>query len=84
YRASQEGISNVCRHANAMHLWITLDYMENHCIKLCVEDNGVGITEVNEGFGLLGVKERVNSVGGELNLRSSEKGGFAIEIKVPS
>lgn len=84
YRASQEGISNVCRHANATHLWIKLDYLEKDCIKLSVEDDGVGMTAGNEGFGLLGVKERVNSVGGELNLRSSEKGGFAIEIKVPS
>lgn len=84
YRASQEGISNVCRHANAMHLWIKLDYLENDCIHLFVEDDGVGLTEVKEGFGLLGVKERVNSVGGELKLRSSDKGGFAIEIKVPS
>lgn len=83
YRASQEGISNICKHANADHLWITLDYANPDCVQLKVEDDGVGLAEVNEGFGLLGVKERVKSVGGELKLGPSEKGGFAIDIKVP-
>lgn len=84
YRASQEGISNVCRHAKASHLWIQLDYSDPDCIQLRVEDDGVGIGEFNEGFGLLGVKERVTSVGGELQLGPSTQGGFAIDIKVPA
>lgn len=84
YRASQEGISNVCRHANAKNLWITLEYLSDDCIHLQVDDDGIGMTEINEGFGLLGLRERVHSIGGELKLGSSNRGGFSINIKVPS
>lgn len=84
YRASQEGISNVCRHAHAKKLWITLNYQDNEYTRLTIEDDGIGKDDSKEGYGLLGLKERVFSVGGDLQLGPSPKGGFAIDIKVPS
>lgn len=83
YRASQEGISNVCRHANARHMWIKLDYTNQDLIYLTVEDDGIGVTQLNEGFGLLGLKERVQNVSGEIKIGPSNSGGFSIQIKVP-
>ena len=84
YRAAQEGISNTCKHAKASHLWIKLDYSQNACVELGVEDNGVGPGEYQEGFGLMGLKERVSSVGGELEIGLSPHGGFEFDIKVPA
>lgn len=84
YRAAQEGISNTCKHANASHLWIKLDFSQTAQVELEVEDNGVGPGDYKEGFGLMGLKERVNSVGGELQIGSSPKGGFEFDIKVPA
>jgi len=83
YRASQEGISNVCRHANASHMWIKLDYTDPTQTILKVEDDGIGVSQLNEGFGLLGLKERVHNVNGEINIGPSNSGGFSIQIKVP-
>ena len=84
YRAAQEGISNTCKHAHASRLWINLDFTQSACVELEVEDNGVGPGEYKEGFGLMGLKERVSSVGGELQIGSSPKGGFEFDIKVPA
>ena len=84
YRAAQEGISNTCKHAHASRLWINLDFTQSACVELEVEDNGVGPGEYTEGFGLMGLKERVSSVGGELQIGSSPKGGFEFDIKVPA
>jgi len=83
YRASQEGISNVCRHANASHMWIKLDYTDPNQILLKVEDDGIGVSQLTEGFGLLGLKERVHIVNGEINIGPSKSGGFSVQIKVP-
>lgn len=84
YRAVQEGISNACKHAKASQMWITLDYSRSDCVALEVEDNGIGPGEYKEGFGLLGLKERVNSVGGDVIIGQSKQGGFAFDIKVPA
>ncbi|MBA4398305.1 MAG: sensor histidine kinase [Chloroflexi bacterium] len=84
YRAAQEGISNACIHAKASRLWITLDYSQTDCVILDVEDNGIGPGDYKEGFGLLGLKERVSSVGGMVEIGPSKKGGFAFDIKVPA
>lgn len=84
YRAAQEGISNACIHAKASRLWITLDYSQADCVALDVEDNGIGPGDYKEGFGLLGLKERVSSVGGMVEIGTSKKGGFAFDIKVPA
>lgn len=84
YRAAQEGISNVCRHARAKELWIHLNYGQPDSIQLEVEDDGVGPGTYTEGFGLLGIKERVSSVGGEVSVGSSRQGGFAFEVRIPA
>jgi len=84
YRAAQEGISNACKHAKASHLWIKLDFTQDACVELDVEDNGIGPGEYKEGFGIMGLKERVNSVGGALAIGASATGGFEFNIKVPA
>lgn len=84
YRAAQEGISNACIHAKASRMWITLDYSLADCVALNVEDNGIGPGDYKEGFGLLGMKERVSSVGGMMEIGPSKQGGFAFDIKVPA
>jgi signal transduction histidine kinase len=84
YRAAQEGISNACKHAQAAHLWIKLDFTQPDCVNLGVEDDGIGPGDYKEGFGLMGLKERVTSVGGDVNIRPSSSGGFAFDIRVPA
>lgn len=84
YRAVQEGISNACKHSQARNLSIHLDYSSPDWIILTVQDNGVGVDNLKEGFGLMGLRERVQIVGGEFALIEDRTQGFGFRIKVPS
>jgi len=83
YRAVQEGISNACKHSKAGKMWITLNFSQQECVTLGVEDDGVGPVDFHEGFGLMGLRERVGTVGGEVGIGTSEHGGFEFTVKVP-
>ncbi len=83
YRAVQEGISNICKHAKATRAWITLDYQNPGKIRLFIRDDGVGADQLEGGFGLMGMRERVKLLNGNINLSSSPGEGTTLEIVVP-
>jgi signal transduction histidine kinase len=84
YRAVQEGINNTHKHAQASELDIKLWYTDNQTILLEMKDNGIGISNIKEGFGLLGLKERANLLHGELDIRSGKQKGFSIRLEIPA
>ena len=83
YRAVQEGISNICKHAQASQAWITLDYQAPGKVRLFIRDDGVGAKQLDGGFGLMGMRERVKLLDGVFNLSSSPGEGTTLEIVVP-
>jgi len=86
FRAVQEGLSNVSKHAQASQVWITLDYSIAGRVHLTVRDDGVGMDETlgsHGGFGLVGLKERVQLLQGELVFEHPVQGGFCFEIDLP-
>jgi len=85
YRAVQEGLTNVRKHARASRVDITLDYKGEDQVCLTVKDNGVGSQQAsNVGFGLLGVRERVKQLGGELELETKSGRGFILMVRIPA
>jgi len=84
YRAAQEALTNAGKHAHASHLSVTLDYSDSEIVRLRVEDNGVGSTDSQGGFGLLGVRERVQQLGGEVCVRTEVGRGFSLEVTLPT
>jgi signal transduction histidine kinase len=84
YRAVQEGLTNVARHAEATHVSVTL-HIDNCCIKLQVADNGKGMSQqdTNGGLGLLGMEERVKLARGEFVIISQPEHGTKILITLP-
>lgn len=84
YRAAQEGTTNSRRHACASQVHITLIYGEER-VRLLVEDDGVGVAEegVGAGFGLLGLRERIEQVGGRVVVTESRDHGFLLDVEVP-
>lgn len=84
YRAAQEGLTNVRKHAHATNVTITLDYGTADSIRLLIEDDGIGAGDRAKGFGLLGVRERALLLGGEVHINTSDEGGFALEVCVPT
>lgn len=83
YRAVQEGLNNVRKHAQASHVLVHLDYSQIDKLQLTILDNGVGAEDLQGGFGLIGLKERVHLVDGEINMTSSPGEGFRLMIEVP-
>ena len=83
YRAAQEALTNVRRHARASKLDIELAFASGSGIRLRIEDDGVGSDLLNQGFGLVGLRERAESVGGTMSVRSALGHGFTLEIELP-
>lgn len=83
YRSAQEGINNTCKHARAAHLALSLDYSQAEQVRMIIQDDGLGAGEVNGGFGILGVRERVHMLHGEVIVTTSPGKGFCLEICLP-
>jgi signal transduction histidine kinase len=85
YRVIQEALTNVVKHAQAERVRLVLREFEGR-IELLVRDEGLGFEagEPTEGFGLLGMQERVELSGGELEIRSRPGDGTEIRAWVPA
>jgi len=82
YRAGQEALTNVAKHANATTVNVGLNYSDDR-IRLTIEDNGVGASESEGGFGLLGIRERVQLLNGSVRVTTGAGKGFILEVEVP-
>jgi len=82
YRAAQEGLTNVRRHARASRVDVLLDFQPAE-VRLEVRDNGVGAAKTSEGFGLLGIRERMQLLGGGLEINTGVGKGFCLMASVP-
>ncbi len=82
YRVSQEGLTNVRKHSNANQAEIHLAYLDR-MVRLVVCDNGVGTQDLSGGFGLTGLQERVQLVGGTLKVETAPGQGFRLEVEIP-
>lgn len=84
YRVVQESLTNVRKHAPGAAVDVEIDYAPE-LLRLRVRDNGPGPHPGNgsAGHGLLGMRERVGTVGGELRTGAAPAGGFMVEASIP-
>ena len=92
YRVAQEGLTNVHKHAQAQHAEVRLQF-ESDAVHLHIEDDGQGFetttvlptlaADRNGRFGLQGVQERLELVGGTLSLRSQPDQGTHLAVHIP-
>jgi glucose-6-phosphate-specific signal transduction histidine kinase len=86
YRLVQEALTNVARHAHASHAHIRLHGLPDGAIRLSIEDDGVGLPKRShrtQGFGLIGMQERVAALHGRIKLQSQPGQGLHIHIELP-
>ncbi len=83
FRIVQEGIQNCIKHADASELAITLDYKDEAFLILIIRDNGIGSQNLDRGFGLKGMEERVKQIGGRIKYQAEESKGFEIKVEIP-
>lgn len=86
YRALQETLTNARKHSRATAVHVALDFQEPAVVRLTVGDNGVGTTDAavaKNGFGLLGLRERAQLLGGAIRIQTAAGRGFSVEVEVP-
>lgn len=83
YRAAQEALTNIGKHAHATSVDLHLDYQAEGSVRLSIADDGLGSENSEGGFGLLGVRERVQQLSGEVRVRTASGKGFALEVELP-
>ena len=91
YRAAQEGLTNVQKHSGATQVQVVLQFAE-HDATLTLTDNGCGFdtsivgrqgTPGEGGYGLQGLQERLQLVGGSLCIESATGAGTRLQARVP-
>jgi signal transduction histidine kinase len=86
FRIAQEALTNVARHAAATRVEVSLHHTGGQ-VSLRVADNGKGLTtEVmggSRGLGMVGMRARARSIGGELKVQSPGTGGVEILASFP-
>ncbi|WP_084199897.1 ATP-binding response regulator [Noviherbaspirillum autotrophicum] len=86
FRVLQESLNNVFRHARATKTKIEV-YQTDNRLYMRVADNGVGIfpgcRRKANSFGLIGMKERISTLGGELDIDTAQDRGTALTVSIP-
>lgn len=83
-RIGQEALTNALRHGRAKHVAVRISFSDNE-LRLHVHDDGSGFDpdRVRDGFGLLGIRERVREMGGEARVDSTLGAGTEITVVLP-
>jgi signal transduction histidine kinase len=84
YRITQECLTNIAKYAQASHVVIDLAEQEGRLLLAIVDDGrGMDLSGPRSGLGLIGMRERVEALGGEISLETAEGQGLAVRIAVP-
>jgi signal transduction histidine kinase len=87
FRILQESLTNISRHAKASHVRVELS-MNDDTVSMSITDNGVGIRSAVRhkpgSFGLVGIEERINILGGRCVIGTYADGGTSISVSVPA
>ena len=82
-RCAQEAVTNAIRHANASNLWLQVTAHEDG-VRLVVHDDGnASMVAPSTGSGLVGMRERVECLGGRLAVRTDAGHGFTVDAWLP-
>lgn len=81
-RCVQELVTNVLKHADADNLWVEVERTPAG-ISAQVRDDGAGCGDLRPGFGLSGVRERLEQIGGELTIDCECEHGMSVTARLP-
>ena len=86
YRAVQESLTNIARHAGAKRAWVVFAQHDG-AMQVEIEDDGRGIALEDlakmRSLGLKGMRERISYLGGSLDIGRAPRGGTRLRVKVP-
>jgi signal transduction histidine kinase len=82
FRVIQESITNSIRHGQAGEIQIDLK-QEHNILQLCIANNGMGCANIKMGYGMQGIRERIESLNGNVEFSSSQGKGFKTKVSIP-
>jgi signal transduction histidine kinase len=82
YYVVSEALTNAAKHSNASVVEVTVDTIDGE-FRLSVSDDGVGGADLTRGSGLVGLKDRVEAIGGTLMVQSRPGQGTRLDVEVP-
>jgi signal transduction histidine kinase len=82
YYTVSEALTNASKHANATRVWVSLR-IEDHVLLLSIRDDGAGGADPRRGSGLTGLRDRIEALGGRIQIESPTGSGTAIQVEIP-
>jgi signal transduction histidine kinase len=82
YYVVAEALTNAAKHAQASEIAVSVETQDRD-LRLLVRDNGIGGANATKGSGLVGLKDRVEALGGRLQLSSPSAAGTSLSISIP-
>jgi len=82
YYAVSEALANAVKHARASIVHVELD-APDATLRLAIRDDGIGGADPAQGSGLTGLRDRIEAVGGTLDVSSPADGGTTLLIEIP-
>ena len=82
YYTISEALTNASKHASAQRVRVSVQ-VEDAALLLLIRDDGVGGADASRGSGLTGLKDRIEGLGGKIQVKSPEGMGTSIEVRIP-
>jgi signal transduction histidine kinase len=82
YYIVSEGLTNAAKHAQASVIHVELTVIDE-MLEVVVRDNGVGSADPRRGSGLIGLRDRVETLGGTIEIASAVGQGTSLLAKIP-
>jgi signal transduction histidine kinase len=82
YYAVSEALTNASKHARASRVWVSLR-VEEGTVCLAIRDDGVGGADPTRGSGLIGLRDRIEALGGTIEIDSPAGEGTRIDARIP-
>jgi GAF domain-containing protein len=82
YYTVSEALTNASKHANCARVWVSLRF-EDDILRLSIRDDGVGGADASRGSGLTGIKDRIEALGGKIQIESPTRRGTRIAVEIP-
>jgi signal transduction histidine kinase len=82
YYVTSEALTNAAKHARASVVHLELD-ADGIAVRVSIRDDGIGGADPNRGSGLVGLRDRIEALGGTINVASPPGGGTALLVRIP-
>lgn len=83
YFTVSEALTNASKHAGASRVWVDVG-LEDDSLRLSVRDDGIGGADARRGSGLIGLVDRIQALGGTIQIESPLGGGTSVEVQIPT